>query len=312
MNSSPAYIFPGQGAQHVGMAAELIQQLPQVKALFEKGSDLTGHDLITLVTEGPLDRLSRTDVSQVAIFLHSMGVLQAIQEATGEPPVGSAACGLSLGEYSALVFAGSIDLMDALAVVAKRGAFMQEAADREKGAMLTILGMEKPQVETLIQQAKQDDVLVLANWNSPQQLVASGHENAIDRLETLASEHGARRVIRLKVAGAFHSPLMASAEEKLRPFLERLTIRPPCVPFIPNITGCITDDPEKIRTCLMQQVTGTVLWTPTVEKLAASGVTRAVEAGPGRVLAGLIKRTMRQLPVTSVSNLSDAACLKAQ
>ena len=189
---------------------------------------------------------------------------------------------------------------------------MQEAADAHPGTMTSVLGLELDRITPLVEEARGTDVLAVANWNSPTQIVVSGAEAAIQRLESLAGAAGARRVVRIKVAGAFHSPLMAEAAERLRPVLERLTIRPPRIPFVPNRVGRPVDDPEEIRRCLAEQVTGTVLWTPTVEYLSASGMTRAVEAGPGRVLAALAKRTVRDLEVTPIATQAEAEQFVAQ
>jgi [acyl-carrier-protein] S-malonyltransferase len=308
-NHSVAYLFPGQGAQYVGMAADLIDRSPATRALFQKGSELTGFDLERIVRQGPEEELNRTDVSQVAIFLHSLAILDAVEEVTGRPVEPQATCGLSLGEYAALVCAGSIDRDEAIEVVARRGRVMQEAAEAQGGAMTTVLGLERAAVEALIDRARTgapDEVLGVANWNAPTQIVVSGTTEAVARLEALAAAAGSRRTVRLKVAGGFHSPLMAPAAERLRPLLARLTIRPPRVPFIPNRAGRVVSDPEEIRRCLIDQVTGTVLWTPTVETLRASGVTRAVEAGPGRVLAGLVKRTAPACAVESLATYAAA------
>jgi [acyl-carrier-protein] S-malonyltransferase len=303
--SGCAFLFPGQGSQQVGMAADLIDRSPEVAALFRAGSDLVGRDLGRLVRDGPEEELSRTDMSQVAIFLHSMAVLTLLERRLGGPPPAAAAAGLSLGEYSALVFAGSIEPEEALRVVALRGRFMQEAAEAVPGAMVSILGPELPHVEALVNEARGDDVLAVANWNSPTQVVVSGAVAAVERLEGLARSRGIRKTVRLKVAGAFHSPLMAPAAEKLGRELAPLTIREPRVPFIPNRAGQVVTDPEAIRRCLVEQVTGSVMWTPTVRTLGASGVTRAVEAGPGSVLAGLARRTLPELPVTSIGTYAE-------
>ncbi len=309
-----AFLFPGQGAQYVGMATDLMERWPEVRELFRRGSELVDCDLVRFVSEGPAEELSRTDVSQVVIFLHSVAVLHALESLSGRLVTGQATCGLSLGEYTALVFAGSIDRDAALEVVALRGRFMQEAAEAHPGTMTSVIGLQLPAVQSLVEDARSGlpgEVLAVANWNAPTQIVVSGTIEAIGRLEELARTRGASRVIRLNVAGGFHSPLMATAAERLLPYLERLTILEPRVPFIPNRVGRIVADPEELRRCLIDQITGTVLWTPTVETLRASGVTRAVEAGPGRVVAGLVKRTARDLTVSSVGTYAEATSFTA-
>jgi len=305
----PAFLFPGQGAQFVGMAVDLVERYPEIEELFRHASDLVGRDLLRLIRQGPEEELSRTDVSQVVIFLHSMGVLHALRERFGGRPPASFTCGLSLGEYSALVFAGSLDVREALEVVAHRGKFMQEAAEQSPGAMTSVIGLNLERVREILLEALKasgdGEALAVANWNSPVQIVVSGTHKALERFEQIAGRAGARRLVRLKVAGAFHSPLMSPAAERLAPHLERLTIRPPRVPFIPNRIGTVVSDPEAIRRCLAEQVTGSVLWTPTMEALAASGVTRAVEVGPGRVLAGLARRAAPSLQVFSLGTCKD-------
>ncbi len=312
MQSRTAALFPGQGAQHAGMAADLIERMPEVARLFARGGELVGRDLAALVKDGPEDLLSRTDVSQVATFLHSMAVLMALEARMGAPLRADFACGLSLGEYSALVFAQAIDLEEALQVVAVRGRCMQAAAEAARGGMVSLMGLELAQVEALVAEARGEDVLAVSNWNAPLQVVVSGQEAALSRIESLAPARGARRVVRLNVAGAFHSPLMAPAAEQLRPHLERLTIRSPRVPFIPNRAGRPVGDPSEIRRLLIEQVTGAVLWTPTVQYLSDAGVDRAIEAGPGRVVAGLVKSVTRALTVTSVATYPDAEAFAAR
>ena len=300
-----AFLFPGQGAQTVGMAADLLDAWPQARALFARASDLVGRDLAALVREGPEEELCRTDVSQVAIFLHSMAVLDAMTHIMGAPPAGAAAAGLSLGEYSALVFAGAIEREDALEVVVHRGRCMQAAAEAGRGGMLAVMGPDLETVEDLCGRAREGGILGAANWNAPTQTVVSGDLAALARFQSHAAAAGLRKIVPLKVAGAFHSPLMAPAAEVLRPVIEQLTIRSPRVPFIPNREGRFVSDPERIRHCLVTQVTGTVLWTPTVRNLAASGIDRALEIGPGRTVAGLVKRTVPAMTVTSVGTQSE-------
>jgi [acyl-carrier-protein] S-malonyltransferase len=307
-----AALFPGQGAQYVGMAADCIDRLPEVARLFALGSTLVGRDLAAIVKNGPEDVLSRTDVSQVAIFLHSMAVKIAVEKLAGAPLEAAFTCGLSLGEYSALVFAGATDLEETLEVVAHRGRCMQAAAEATKGGMLSLMGLELPQVEALVAECRGDQALAVSNWNSTNQVVVSGQPEALARVEHLGPARGVRKAIRLNVAGAFHSALMAPAAECLRPYLERLTIRSPRVPFVPNRVGRPVSDPAQIRNLLIEQVTGAILWTPTVQCLSDAGVDRAIEAGPGRVVAGLVKGVTRALAVTSVATYAEAQAFAAR
>jgi [acyl-carrier-protein] S-malonyltransferase len=317
MTSTRAVLFPGQGAQFPGMAADLIDAHPEARAVFEKGREVLGRDIVRVLREGPEEDLNSTRTSQPAIFLHSMAVLEVLGKELGvKGRYGSglpalATAGLSLGEYSALVFAGAIDFEDALRVVAARGELMQEACDATRGTMASVIGLPAGKVEEVVAAARAEGLLAgIANYNSPDQTVVSGEEGAVDDLVGRLEKAGARRAIRLKVAGAYHSPLMAAAARKLEPHLEALAIRAPRLPFFSNVTGGEVADPEAIRTGLMRQVESPVRWSDIVLGLLARGMGSALEAGPGRVLAGLLRGFRRDLEVASVGDVAGILKLK--
>ncbi|MGE3164175.1 MAG: ACP S-malonyltransferase [Planctomycetota bacterium] len=296
-----AVLFPGQGAQFVGMHADLVARCPETEAMFSAASRLLGRDLYALVREGPSEVLDSTAVSQPAIFVVSLAVTRAIAQIGGEPALHAmGTAGLSLGEYSALVFSGAVPFAAALEVVVRRGEYMQEACDRHPSGMSSILGLDFGAVREVVALASASGVVAISNVNADQQIVVSGELGALERAAQLALERGARKVVPLKVAGAYHSPLMASATGKLLPFLERLEIRPPRVPFYPNVTAEATRDPEVIRAGLIRQIESAVLWAPTLRALVADGMQSALEPGPGRVVAGLVKQVERTIPVHSV------------
>jgi [acyl-carrier-protein] S-malonyltransferase len=308
-SGAPAYLFPGQGSQVVGMADSLLESSPRARRVFERGREALGFDIERVCREGPEEELNSTRVSQPAIFLHSMALLEALSErwgAAGEFGRGlqaSAACGLSLGEYSALVFAGSLAFEEGLRIVGARGRFMQEACDREPGGMVSLLGLAEEWVERIVGEARALGPIGIANYNAPSQLVISGAREPLERAVALAREAGCRRAIPLKVAGGYHSPLMASATERLAPLLKEARLRPPRIPFYPNVLGEEVRDPEAIRALLIRQVESPVRWENTMRRIALTGVEQALEVGPGRVLAGLARSIDCGLTVSSAAEL---------
>jgi [acyl-carrier-protein] S-malonyltransferase len=290
-----AYVFPGQGAQTVGMADRLLAVHPGARRIFDRGREVLGFDVEKICREGPEAELNSTRVSQPAIFLHSMAILDLLAArhapgmAFGRGLPAAAAAGLSLGEYSALVFVGSLEFEDALRIVGARGRFMQEACDVEPGTMMSVLGLAAEKLEEAVARARGIGPVGIANYNSPGQLVISGAKAAVEAAAAAAKELGCRRAIPLRVAGAYHSPLMKPATAKLAPLIREAAIRAPRIPFYANVTGETVSDPEAIRDLLIRQVESPVRWEATMRRMAAAGVDRAVEVGPGRVLAGLAK-----------------------
>jgi len=289
-----AHIFPGQGAQYIGMGKTLYESFPAAREVFDKADKLLGFDLAKVCFEGPLDQLTRTDVSQPGILTCSIAALRAM----GNPPC-DAAAGLSLGEYTALVCAGAIDFDEALPLVRDRGRYMQEAAEEHPGAMASVLGMERPKVDAIVERAAAAGVVAVANFNSPGQIVVSGEAAAVDEVCRLAKEAGSKAV-KLNVAGAFHSPLMESGRRKLEKRLESVTIRAPKVVVVSNVTGRPAESPQQIREFLGRQVTSSVLWEGCVRFLLSMGVSEFCEIGPGKVLAGLMRRIEPNAAVRNV------------
>jgi [acyl-carrier-protein] S-malonyltransferase len=294
------------------MAVDLADAYPEAREVFEKGREVLGRDILGVCRDGPEEELNSTRTSQPAIFLHSMAMLEVLSKrwSLGDhfcrqaPALGTA--GLSLGEYSALVFAGSLEFEEALRIVGLRAQFMQEACDREKGSMASVLGLPAEKVEGVVQSARSAGLRVgVANYNSPDQTVISGEARAVDETSKKLEEAGARRVIRLKVAGAYHSELMSSATRQLEPFLKEMTIRKPRIPFYSNVGGAEVGDPEMIRSHLIRQVESPVRWEQTVRALLERGLTGALELGPGRVLQGLLRGIQRSLEVISAGGCAD-------
>ncbi|OWK45113.1 ACP S-malonyltransferase [Fimbriiglobus ruber] len=299
--SRTAFLFPGQGAQTVGMAAGLVAQSPVAKALFAEAAAVLGYDLLAVCATGPAEKLNATDVSQPAIFVASLAALEHLK-ATEPDALGGVTdtAGLSLGEYTALVFAGALSFADGLKVVQARGAAMQAAAEVTPSGMISILGVELPDVEALVATAKEAGTLQVANLLCPGNTVVSGAAAALDRLDQLCQEKGGVRTIRLAVAGAFHTDLMKPADEKLAAALAGARIVAPRVPVWSNVDAKPHTEPDEIRGLLVRQVVSPVRWEETVRGLMAAGVERFYEIGPGRVLAGLLKRVNRKTDVRNI------------
>ena len=297
-----AFIFPGQGSQQVGMGAELAQTYPTADAVFQEADAVLGQELRRLCFEGPEADLKQTENTQLAILTCSVAVLQVLKEYGVVP---SAVAGHSLGEYSALVAAGVIDFEDALHLVHARAGFMAEAGSTQQGTMAAILGMETERLQALCDTA--EGVVSIANYNCPGQLVISGETKAVNHVLDLAkAEIGARRCRPLPVSGAFHSTLMAPAQQKFALPLESVTMQSPQVDVAMNVTGEFATDADDIRHLLFQQITRPVQWEKTLQTLEKTGITHFVEVGPGKVLSGLVKRT---LPESSAMNVEDIETL---
>ncbi len=300
--AQPAFLFPGQGAQSVGMAAELTAQVPAAKALFDRASAQLGYDLLKLCIEGPAEQLDATVNSQPALYVASLAALEKLK---AEDPATVEACiataGLSLGEYTALCFAGAISFEDGLRVVAERGAAMQDAAEAVPSGMVSVLGLEVPQVEELCEQARGEETLQVANLLCPGNTVVSGSTSACERLAEAAEAAGAMKVIPLAVAGAFHTPLMQPAVERLTRVLGEVELVSPRVPVVSNVDAKAHNDPGEIRDLLIQQVVSPVMWEASVRQLMQGGVDVFYEIGPGRVLRGLLKRIERKFPSEGVA-----------
>jgi [acyl-carrier-protein] S-malonyltransferase len=293
-----AFIFPGQASQHVGMGKDIYENEMLAKAFFNRADDALPFDLKKLCFEGPVEELTQTRVTQPAIFVHSV-IMQQIMSPRGLQM--GAAAGHSLGEFSALVAAGSIQFDAALELVALRGELMQNVGDERPGTMAAILGLDLEKVTAVCEEASVNgEVVVPANLNAPGQIAISGDVEAVRRAMPLAKENGAKRAIELNVSGAFHSPLMEPVANKFAKAVANVIIRTPSVPIYQNVTATSTKDPEIIRERLIQQLTSPVRWYETVENIIANGVEEFIEVGPGAVLQGLVKRIAKGFNVSSV------------
>lgn len=277
-----AWVFPGQGSQRVGMGQELAAADADIAALYEQADAVLGFSLSDIIFGGPDETLQQTPVQQPAILLTSIAYLIALKK-RGLLPDADYVAGHSLGEYSALVAAGALSLEDGLQLVRRRGELMQEHG---AGAMAAILGMDPDSVAAVASEAGVD----VANFNAPDQTTISGRRDAIENAMALAKERGARRAILLPVSAAFHSTLMKGAEEGMRPYLMAVPMTPPDVPLVANVDAAILAETDEVRQELINQICGSVRWVDVVRTLSREGVTRYIEIGPGKVLAGLLAR----------------------
>ncbi len=290
-----AYIFPGQGAQFVGMGKDLYDLNEDAKALFEKANEILGFRITDIMFEGTEEDLKQTKVTQPAIFLHSVILAKAL----GDSFQPSMVAGHSLGEFSALVSAGALSFEDGLKLVAKRANAMQKATEQEPGTMAAILGLEDVVVEEIC--AEVPEVVVAANYNCPGQLVISGSVAGIDAACEKLLAAGAKRALKLNVGGAFHSPLMEAAKQELQEAILEVDVQIPICPIYQNYDACAYQEPVAIKENLIAQLTGAVRWTQTIQTMLADGAESFVEVGPGNVLQGLVKKVDRQIPTSSAS-----------
>ncbi|XXU02946.1 ACP S-malonyltransferase [Sorangium sp. So ce834] len=302
-NVKIAWLFPGQGAQEVGMGKALAEASAAARGAFARADAALGEPISRLCFEGPMEELTKTSNTQPAIVATSCAVAAALIEHLPdlEPPLYAA--GHSLGEYSALVAAGALEIEEAVRLCRVRGAAMQEAVPEGEGAMAAIMGLDQPAVLAICEEAAQGEVVAPANYNGPGQIVIAGHSPAVARAREMAAARGGKAVA-LKVSAPFHCALMRPAAERLRPELERTQLRPLAFPVIANVDAAPNADPERVPSLLLRQVDGTVQWMRTIERMAEDGVTHALEIGPGKVLAGLVKRITKQIKVLSVSDMA--------
>jgi [acyl-carrier-protein] S-malonyltransferase len=301
--SNIAFLFPGQGAQAVGMAQELVEQLPAAAALFTQASEILGYDLAHLCAQGPAEKLNTTDHSQPALFVASLAALESLKASDPQTvDACTATAGLSLGEYTALVFAGVMSFEDGLRVVQQRGSAMQAAAQQTDSTMVSLLGLSTDDVQQLVERCRQDgEILQIANYLCPGNIVVSGSRTACERIQVAAVEAGAMKAIPLAVAGAFHTEVMQAAVEPLRQVLENVAINAPRIPIISNVDASIHSNPEIIRQHLVQQVVSPVRWEECMGTLLNKGIDQFYEIGPGRVLRGLLRRIARKTPCENIS-----------
>lgn len=297
--SDVVLLFSGQGAQKVGMGKDFYEASETARALFRQADAALGFPLSQTMFEGPDEELTRTSRCQPALYLHGLVALALLKERVGGlAPV--AAAGLSLGEFTAHAAAGTFSFEDGLKIVSRRGLFMEEACEASQGAMAALIGGEEDAVKAL---AKECDVDV-ANFNAPGQIVLSGAAAGIDAAVEKARDHGIRRAIKLNVAGAYHSRLMQSAQDKLAAELGGLSMQSPGIPVVCNFGASVVADPAEIRSMLEKQVTGSVRWTESIRLLVEKGHRTFIELGPGKVLAGLVAKIDKDVTVHSVEDLA--------
>lgn len=299
--SKSAFIFPGQGAQYVGMGKELHDTFPAVKATYEEANEILGFDIRTLCFKGPAEELTTTEKSQPAILVTSIALLRAFKSTSGKAIEPSACAGLSLGEYSALVAARSLSFEDAVRLVKLRGQFMQEASLENPGKMAAIIGLDVNIVEDITKEEKS----VIANLNCPNQVIISGTSNAVEATMESAKDKGASKCIPLNVSGPFHSSLMDSASEKLKEELEKATFNSPKFPFISNITANFIEDIGSIKENLALQVNHRTLWEASIRRMMQDGISEYYEIGPGKVLKGLLRKIDKNLRVHNIEKPTD-------
>lgn len=303
---SLAFIFPGQGSQSVGMLKDLAENFSEVSATFQEASDALGYDLWSLIQDGPAEKLNSTDVTQPAMLASGVATWRVWQAKGGTMPAMMA--GHSLGEYTALVCAGSLNFVDAVKLVSQRGQFMMQAVPAGTGAMAAILGMEDDAVRQVCLDAAQGEVLEAVNYNSPGQVVVAGNKTAVERVCVLAKEQGAKRALELPVSVPSHCALMKPAAEQLAEVLSTISFNTPSIPVINNVDVFAAESEADIRDALKRQLFSPVRWVETVEKMAADGADQFNECGPGKILVGLNKRINKTL--TSAA-LLDTATIEA-
>ena len=298
--SKIAFLFPGQGAQTVGMGKALVEKSQAAARLYQQASEVLGYDLAKLCFEGPSEQLDATEFSQPALFVTSLAALEVLREESPDVVLScQAAAGLSLGEYTAMTFAGVLEFDDGLRLVQRRGQAMQAAADATPSGMVSIIGLERVQVEALCEQARNGELLQVANLLCPGNIVVSGTLAACERVAELAEKNQARAVP-LAVAGAFHTPIMHPADERLAEVLAEVPLQKPTIPVVSNVDAQPHDDPEEIRQLLIKQVIQPVRWEDSMQYLLAEGFDEFYEVGPGRVLRGLLRRIDRKIPCQSI------------
>ena len=299
-----AFIFPGQGSQYAGMAKEFIENFPESKAVFETANEVLGYDLLDLCLNGPVEKLNLTETTQPALLAASIAILRPLER---RGLVASAAAGHSLGEYTAITAAGGFELKDAIALVRKRGRFMQEAVPSGTGLMAAILGMERQDVEKTCLEAAKNGIVAPANYNSPGQIVVAGEKTAVEKFMELAKERGAKKVIPLSVSVPSHCPLMKSAGERLAQELDKITINDLRIPIINNADAKFLRTAAELKPSLIKQLSFPLYWEDSIKNMVADGYDTFIEIGPGKVLSGLVKRIAKDAKVLNVEDQKSMA-----
>lgn len=294
-----AFLYPGQGAQEMGMAKDFYKNSPEARELFDQASEMLDLDLCKLCFEEN-DLLDKTEYTQAAMVAACLAITGELKKRGLHPDM---TAGLSLGEYCAIAAAGGMSDLDAVRTVRARGIFMEHAAPEGTGAMSAILGMENSLVEKVMQEI---DGAYIANYNCPGQIVITGEKGAVERAGKALKEAGARKVLPLKVSGPFHSPMMENAGEKLKKVLEEVTLKKPSVPYVTNVTAELVTEKEPIRELLVKQVSSSVCWEQSIRNMIAEGIDTFVEIGPGKTLSSFMKKTDRNVTMYRVGTWEEA------
>lgn len=306
-----AFVFPGQGAQTIGMGKALADAYPVAKAIFDEVDDALGEKLSSLIWEGDIETLTLTQNAQPALMATSLAVVRALEAEGIDITAADYVAGHSLGEYSALAAAGALTVSDTARLLRIRGLAMQEAVPVGVGAMAALLGLDFAGAQAVAEEAAQGQVCQAANDNDPGQVVVSGHREAVERALIIAKEKGAKRALLLPVSAPFHCELMAPAASRMAEALDDVEIHTPRVPLVANVRASAVDDAQVIRSLLVEQVTGSVRWRESVVWMADQGVTQAWEVGAGKALSGMIKRISKDIEPRAIGTADDVAAAKA-
>jgi [acyl-carrier-protein] S-malonyltransferase len=296
-----AFIFPGQGAQYVGMGKELVEQCPEAAQVFDEASTALGYDMRELCFTGPAEELEKTENTQPAILSVSVAALRVLQNRGCTPVM---AAGLSLGEYAALVAADSLVFAEAAPLVRARGRYMQEAVPLGQGKMAAIIGLNREQVLDICRDSREAGLVEPANYNAPGQIVVAGETRGIEYAVELAQKAGAKRAIILPVSAPFHCSMLAPAGVRLAEELKNVTVQDPTIPVIANVSGDYVQTGEDIRAALIRQVSHSVYWEDTIERMVQDGVEAFIEVGPGKVLSGFVKRIAKDIDIYNVEDMA--------
>ncbi len=297
-----ALVFPGQGAQYVGMGKDLYDSQEYVKELYSTAGEILGFDLAKVCFQGPEESLVQTKYTQPAIFVQSVALWRFLSEQEVEPEF---VAGHSLGEYSALLVAGALSFEHGLEAVKNRSILMQEACKKNKGTMAAIIGLSEKDILSVCREASTYGIVQPANFNSAEQVAISGEPRAVEKGVELARQRGAKRAVLLDVGGAFHSELMRDAQERFQPIMGKLVVSKPTIPVVANVTAQPATEPSQIRELLVQQITSPVLWYQSMQWIYNQGVRDFVEIGPGKVLQGLLKRSFKEIRTHGIDKFSD-------
>ncbi len=306
--SKRAFLFPGQGAQYIGMGEDLCREHPASRQVFEKADEVLGFKLSEIIFRGEESDLQKTEITQPAVLTTSIAVSRAVEEEKGLAP--AVAGGLSLGEYSALVAAGALSLEEALPLVQKRGRYMQEAVPEGEGSMAAIIGLSREKVEEICSREDGGGVVEPANYNCPQQIVVSGETGAVRKAVELAKDEGAKKAVELKVSAPFHCSLLRPVEEKMARELEQVDIVPPRIPVIANVSASFVSDPVDIRNNLIKQVSHPIKWEDSMNRLLEEGYDSFLELGPGKTLTGFMRKISRKVQMAQIDCCASMEKLK--